>query len=366
MATFITVESKNGKSVKAYIRIKGYRPRCKTFSNITLAKKWARQIETAMENGTYKEEVITFTDDKRVRIQTVKELILYFRENIAPKKYVEHLEKYYCMYDWWIDEIGFINVADLTTAVLSTCKQKLINTEIIKSGNKVKYSNSTINKYLYAFSAVLSWAVKETELLSSNPMRNVEHMKKLNERTRRLTEEEEMILTNACKNHSMACLIFFLLLLTTGGRYSEVRDLTVETIDFINSRVIFMDTKNGTNRSVAIDLRLLNLIKEYLKKQNIKSGFIFIGKNGKLLYMRGILQKIIKDCKIEDCHIHDLRHTFASTMAEQGAGIYDIMVLLGHKSTAMAKRYTHLTQKYQDKVVTKITSTMPIWSVIKT
>ena len=361
MATFITVESKNGKSIKAYIRIKGYRPRCKTFSNITLAKKWAKQIETSMENGTYKEEVF-YLADVRKRIKTVKDLILYFKENVAPKKYVEHLEKYYCMYDWWIEQIGDINLVDLTTSTLSMCKQKLINTEIIKSGVACKYSNSTINKYLFSLSAILKWAMKETELISTNPMSNVEHMKKLNERTRRLTNDEETILLNACKNHSMACLIFFLLLRTTGGRYSEVLNLMVETIDFINSRVVFLDTKNDTNRSVAIDLRLLELIKNYLENNGIKSGYIFIGKNGKLLYMRGILGKIIKDNHIEDCHIHDLRHTFASTMAEQGASIYDIMVLLGHKSTTMAKRYTHLTQKYQDKVVLNITSNLPIWS----
>ena len=80
--------------------------------------------------------------------------------------------------------------------------------------------------------------------------------------------------------------------------------------------------------------------------------------------MRGILRKIIKDSGIKDCHIHDLRHTFASNGAENGASIDDIMVLLGHKSMAMAKRYTHLAQKYQDEIALKIANKLPIWSEI--
>jgi integrase len=353
MPTFIPVETKKGISYKAYIRIKGYKPRCKTFSSITLAKKWAKKIESDMEGGEYKE-----VNSNELKIKTVEDLILYYKENIAPKKY-SYAEKYDVMYDWWIDKVGKIDVVDLTSANLASCKLLLMNTEFYKGKH---YSDSTINKYLFCFSAVLKWAVNELELIPVNPMSKVEHMKNLTERSRRLSEEEIAIFTNGCIKHSLDCLVFFLILQTTGGRYSEVEHLTVETIDFINSRVIYMNTKNKTNRSVAIDRRLLDLIKKMIEQKGIKSGYIFINKNGKLLYMRGVLQKIIKECGIEDCHIHDLRHTFASKGAENGASIYDIMVLLGHKSMAMAKRYTHLTQKYQDEVALKIANIMPVWS----
>lgn len=364
MAVFNKRVNKKGVSYQAIVRVKGYRTLCKTFKLKSEAQLWAEPIETAMKKGVYKEHTSDKFDDERSKIKTVEDLIVYFKENIAPVRYGALAYMYDCMYDWWIEQVGYINIVDLTASDLAVCKLKLINTEIIKSGVSVNYSKSTINKYLYCLSAVLTWCVRELELIQANPMSKVEHMKKLNERKRRLSQDEILTLTEACAKHSTACLIFFLLLLTTGGRYSEIRDLTVETIDFINSRVIFLDTKNGTSRSIAIDLRLLNLIKVYLQTRKIQSGFIFIGNNGKMLYMRGILQKIIKDNKIEDCHIHDIRHTFASTMAEQGASIYDIMVLLGHKSMAMAKRYTHLTQKYQDEVVTGITSSMPVWNLI--
>ena len=352
MATFIQIKGKYGISIKAYVRKDGFKPRCKTFSNITLAKSWAKKIESDMENGLYKEVIPLKISDNHSSIRTVKDLILYFKDNIAPQRY-SYSEKYDCMYDWWIDKIGALNLSDLSSSALSSAKLLLIQNN---------YSDSTINKYMYCLSAVLTFAVKELELIKYNPMKNISYMKNVNERTRRLSPDEILSLSNACAQHSLACLIFFLILQSTGGRYSEVLNLTVETIDFTNSRVIFMHTKNKTNRSVAIDKRLLDLIKKYLAESNISKGYIFINKRGKLLFMRGILGKIIKDCNIKDCHIHDLRHTFASNAAENGASIYDIMILLGHKSMTMTKRYTHLTQKYQDEIALKIANTLPIWN----
>lgn len=373
MSNIVEIKNKKCVSYKVQIRRKGHDAIYETFKESDYgsahaakkaAKLWAADIEVQIGKGIYKDNKKIVTDEKIYSIRNCRDLIIYFKENIAPVRYGKLAYMYDCMYDWWIDKIGDVNVVDLTPAIIASCKMLLINTEIQKGKNKVHYSNSTINKYLYCLSAVLTWCVRELELIQINPMSKVEHMKNLNERTRRLTEDEIKIFVERCAKHSLYCLVFFLILQSTGGRYSEVLHLTVETIDFKNSRVIFMDTKNGTNRSVAIDRRLLDLIKRLLDENEIKTGYIFINKHGKLLYMRGILRKIIKDSGIKDCHIHDLRHTFASNGAENGASIYDIMVLLGHKSMAMAKRYTHLTQKYQDEIALKIANKLPIWSEI--
>ncbi len=46
--------------------------------------------------------------------------------------------------------------------------------------------------------------------------------------------------------------------------------------------------------------------------------------------------------KRPDLHFHDLRHGFASLLAESGADFLDIMNLMRHASPASTKRYTHL------------------------
>ena len=47
--------------------------------------------------------------------------------------------------------------------------------------------------------------------------------------------------------------------------------------------------------------------------------------------------------QVADFHFHDLRHTFASYMAMSGASLLVIGELLGHRSPAMTRRYSHLT-----------------------
>ena len=47
----------------------------------------------------------------------------------------------------------------------------------------------------------------------------------------------------------------------------------------------------------------------------------------------------------EDFRIHDLRHTFASWGVSNGIDLYSIQTLLGHASSQMTQRYSHLAEE---------------------
>lgn len=49
----------------------------------------------------------------------------------------------------------------------------------------------------------------------------------------------------------------------------------------------------------------------------------------------------LADAKISDFRFHDLRHTFATRLADRGVPLSVIRDLLGQKSLKMARRYTH-------------------------
>jgi len=49
---------------------------------------------------------------------------------------------------------------------------------------------------------------------------------------------------------------------------------------------------------------------------------------------------------IKDFRFHDLRHTFASFMAMDGRTTAEIAGALGHKTLAMVKRYSHLSDTH--------------------
>ncbi|MBP3846687.1 site-specific integrase [bacterium] len=352
MATFIPYEGKKGTTIKAIVRIKGYNTKCKSFPNITLAKSWAKKIEAAMEDGTYiQESPVPYTKIEKVKIEYVSELINYFRENVAPTRYAD-AHKYDCMFDWWIDKIGDIKVVNLTASDLSACKQILL-TEKINNGEPRKAN--TINKYLMCMSAVLTFARDELELIEYNPMSKVKTVSKPDGRKRYLSIEELAKYLAACKEHSLMIYVFVLIALGTGGRYSEVQHLKVENVDYQNERVYYLDTKNKTSRGVHVEPETLELLKQLCIENNIKSGYIFKGKRGdSLAFIRGTLYQIIREVGLEDFTVHDMRHTFASYSAMNGATLLDIAELLGQKSLAVARRYSHLTQKHTDSIVKNV------------
>jgi site-specific recombinase XerD len=45
---------------------------------------------------------------------------------------------------------------------------------------------------------------------------------------------------------------------------------------------------------------------------------------------------------LDDCHLHDLRHTFASVGVSDGASLFVIGKLLGHRQVATTAQYSHL------------------------
>jgi site-specific recombinase XerD len=51
---------------------------------------------------------------------------------------------------------------------------------------------------------------------------------------------------------------------------------------------------------------------------------------------------------------NDLRHTTASMLAAQGASLLEIADVLGHKTLAMVKRYSHLVVEHKAKVIEKM------------
>ena len=57
--------------------------------------------------------------------------------------------------------------------------------------------------------------------------------------------------------------------------------------------------------------------------------------------LREAFQKVLKKSGIEDFHFHDLRHTFATRLVQNGVDIYKVKALLGHKTITMTMRYAH-------------------------
>lgn len=53
-------------------------------------------------------------------------------------------------------------------------------------------------------------------------------------------------------------------------------------------------------------------------------------------------------------HFHDLRHSAATAMIENGVEVYTVGAVLGHKSQASTKRYAHHSTARLESAINKI------------
>lgn len=354
MATYKEINGKKGKKYQATVRVKGYKPIYKTFDKKTAAKAWAEEAETQMRKGKYRPAAIK--EDIKP-ILTVDDLITDFEKNIAPKKYSKP-HQYTHMYNWWREQIGGMSLQDVDTPVLTHCQNLLIQEAPSKHyKDHEKKSNSTVRKYMFAFSAVLRYAVRSLKLIDRNPMADVDKPKKPKGVVRFLSDEEKQLLIKSCKNHSDRLFLFTMIALFSGGRYTEVRTLQIKNIDFVNEMLHFLDTKNGESRGVPVSHKIIEIIESYINKYNIKSGYLFYQpEKQKLAYLKGAFESVVKNIKLKNFRIHDCRHTYASWLAKNGATLLEIATLLGHKNLNQVQIYAHLTRKTTSKLVRKMTA----------
>lgn len=151
-------------------------------------------------------------------------------------------------------------------------------------------------------------------------------------------------------------LALFELFYATGMRVSEVSGLKINQIDF-NLRSILVHGKGNKDRYVAFDEKTGQDLQTYLEEARPKllanksdDHFVFLNNQGTVLTDRGIeyiMQKTFNQAGISGkVHPHELRHTFATSMLNNGADLRTVQELLGHENLSTTQIYTHVTMAH--------------------
>ena len=69
-------------------------------------------------------------------------------------------------------------------------------------------------------------------------------------------------------------------------------------------------------------------------------------------------KKALNQSAIADFRFHDLRHTTASYLAQNGASLLEIADVLGHKQIQMTKRYAHLCIDHKQRLINSVMSNL--------
>jgi integrase len=343
MATIRRRDGKRGTTYDVQIRIRPYPFVTASFRKLTDAKRWAEKTEMEMREGRYG----IISDSKK---KTLSDAIDRYRKYVLPtvaKSRRDHI------IDWWEKTLGRRPLCEITPALITEIRDKLLHGEIDGKSRAV----ATIVKYLITLSHILSMCVNEWQWLESNPVTKVSKPSLPKGRTRFLDDEERVKLLQMCQQSKNPYLyIIVVLAISTGMRRSEILNLTWADIDFERGRIVLRETKNGEIRVVPLVGLAFDLLKNHDSIRRIDSHLLFPGTLPQQSYdFRTAWRVAVKRANLKDFKFHDLRHSFASYCVMNGSTLNEVADLLGHKSfQSVTKRYCHLSDAYRKDVVTSM------------
>ena len=135
---------------------------------------------------------------------------------------------------------------------------------------------------------------------------------------------------------------------SVGLRVSEIVNLKIEDIDSKRMLIHIKNAKGRKDRLVPLSSSVLNLLRDYYKKYRPKE-YLFNGQSS-LKYSIGSCQQIYKKYIEPDGHIHTLRHSFATSLLENGTDLRIIQKILGHSNVKTTEIYTHVSNQILNKV----------------
>ncbi|MBR6071942.1 MAG: tyrosine recombinase [Acholeplasmatales bacterium] len=222
---------------------------------------------------------------------------------------------------------------------------------------------TSIHRHVSSLSSFYDYLMKE-ELVSDNFFKEIDTPKTKKGLPKGIGENEIKMLFDICDlDNKLGYRNYCILgcLYGCGLRVSELCNMEIKDIDF-NERLIRIHGKGSKDRDVIMYEELSDSLKHYIStfrvellynSKELNNRNVFLNKNGTKLTrvgVRKILEKLVSDCG-EAYHIspHMLRHSFATSLLNNGADIRSVQELLGHESLSTTQIYTDVAMDAMKK-----------------
>ena len=224
-------------------------------------------------------------------------------------------------------------------------RSEILNMPKNRNKRESEISFAFLNKEILILHNFFNFCI-EKGYIDKNPVFKV---KKLNELSRIKTFSDDDIqkLISGASNKLTRDLITFLIF--TGCRKGEALNLKWDDVDMKNQIIAIKGTKTKYDRYIPISKPLQVLLSGIEKNQD--SLYVFNKNGAKLTDFKRSFHTACRNAGFKDLHIHDLRHVFASKMVMNGTSLFITGSLLGHRTTQMTKRYSHLVPETLKKAV---------------
>lgn len=224
-----------------------------------------------------------------------------------------------------------------------------------------KLAPASVNQHLVFLRSLFKYA-RERGIVGVNLAQHVP-LEKTEGRERFLTPDEAKRLQAACRPRVRDVVVA---LLNTGARRGDLLGdrlgkppLMWSDVDLDNLVVTFRHTKEGRVRRVRINSALADLFKNIPSRFN-RTGPVFLDYRGKPMRSEGFgdaIHRAAKRAGLPGVRPHDLRHTAASWMVQNGIALEKVARVLGHRSLRTTQRYVHLDPEHLADAVEALVGT---------
>ena len=207
-----------------------------------------------------------------------------------------------------------------------------------ENGNK----NITINKRIGALKTASQYLTKQN--LLAVPI-SAGKLKVVTKKIVVLTSEEISKIIKYLQEQPLRSQVLIELIIQTGVRRTEIVNIKIEDVDLDNNRIWLSHTKTNSPRYIFFDDTLKMKISKILDQNRI---YLFESENHEPLStstLDSIFLRMKKRLSIKLLSPHLLRHTFATSILQNGGNLEEVRLLLGHSSYQMTQRYLHLLQE---------------------
>ncbi|WP_270182342.1 tyrosine-type recombinase/integrase [Alkalihalobacillus sp. CinArs1] len=224
---------------------------------------------------------------------------------------------------------------------------------LIEAGDQLK--PSSLGHRVRCIRSLFKWTYEEG-FIHKNPAAKLKEPKVGKRIPKFLTELEIEQLREASQGSMENALFEFFY--STGCRIGEVVKLNRNDINFSTNSVI-VHGKGDKEREVYFNTRCSLWLKRYLDERDDDQECLFITerrpkKRMSIDLIRYIIKRISSRAGInKSIHPHQLRHSYATHMINNGAPIEVIQSLLGHEKSETTKVYAQLSGKLRQDLYSK-------------
>lgn len=314
-----------------------------------------RGFETKREAQEYEREFL-YNNSLTVNIPFKNMLIQYLNDKKQRVKastfYYGYHKSILRLFDYFNDYL----IVDITPAII-----RIWQNEVLLKNNLKDTTKRKINIILKAF---FNWCVKYRGL-KINPMNMTDKIGKAvaKKDLNILTLDELNLILQHIEKDEYKLLIKFLF--WTGCRIGEALALTIDDVDLENKTININKTFSKIKKEVIITepkteestriISIPNKLNEELEKYILKAIYIMEDKrifNTDIQYARRLFKRLTLKYLNRDLTIHDLRHSHASLLINNGVEILAISKRLGHSNPTMTLNiYSHLYKSTEQRAL---------------